>query len=59
MIFKKSKAYLKNEFFSTLTEKYSNFKGKFGVVLLKENILQNNVVKKKYFKAVNDIVIDV
>lgn len=54
--------FLKVEFYQKLCEKFSNFKGRFGIILTKQSTHQkdstNNSLHKQYNKPIIDFVIE-
>ncbi|KAL4492555.1 hypothetical protein ABPG72_007668 [Tetrahymena utriculariae] len=50
--------FLKTEFLSLITEKYPDFKGRFGIIMLKEKLFKNGAITKEYYKPIIDFIID-
>lgn len=53
-----TREFLQNEFFSLVNEKYSDFKGRFGIIMLKEKVFKNGMIIKEFYKPIIDFIID-
>lgn len=58
MEYNEVRAYLSSEFLSLIVEKYASFKGRFGIIMLKEKVMKKGVLIKEYYKPIIDFIID-